>query len=132
MLLNLLLRYQIMSTTCAHEELDLLAENDWLYHTSEDSLVDDLLAVHRVEVPLHHLIFIIWKRSSYIADDESECSSIDSDVDSDCSTDDEALGAVSPTKSRSRRQVTFAMDVKFQPTKPRKSYKRKGTRSGQG
>ena len=33
----------------------------------------------------------IWKRSSYIADDESECSSIDSDVDSDCSTDDEAF-----------------------------------------
>eukprot|EP00439_Symbiodinium_sp_Y106_P027866 s1892_g3.t1 len=57
----------------------------------------------------------IWKRSSYIADDESECSSIDSDVDSDCST--------SPTKSPKRRQVSFAKDVRFQPTKPRRSYK---------
>ena len=28
-----------------------------------------------------------------------------------------------PKKSRSRRQVSFAKDVKFQPTKPRKSYK---------
>ena len=65
----------------------------------------------------------IWKRSSYIADDESECSSIDSDVDSDCSTDDETFGAVLPTKSRSRRQVSFAKDVRFQPTKQRKSYK---------
>ena len=65
----------------------------------------------------------IWKRSSYIADDESESSSIDSDVDSDCSTDDETFGAVSPTKSRSRRQVSFTEDVRFQPTKPRKSYK---------
>ena len=34
-----------------------------------------------------------------MADDESECSSVDSDVDSDCSTDDEALGSVSPTSS---------------------------------
>ena len=51
----------------------------------------------------------IWKRSSYIADDESECSSIDSDVDSDCSTDDETFGAVLPTKSRSRRQVSFVV-----------------------
>ena len=65
----------------------------------------------------------IWKRSSYIADDESDCSSIDSDVDSDCSTDDEAFGPASPTKSPKRRQVSFAKDVRFQPTKPRRSYK---------
>ena len=65
----------------------------------------------------------IWKRSSYIADDESECSSIDSDVDSDCSTDDEAFGTASPTKSPKRRRVSFAKDVKFQSTKPRRSYK---------
>eukprot|EP00439_Symbiodinium_sp_Y106_P066057 s1782_g10.t1 len=67
----------------------------------------------------------IWKRSSYIADDESECSSIDSDVDSDCSTDDEAFGTASPTKSAKRRQVSFAKDVRFQSTKPRRSYKDK-------
>ena len=66
-----------------------------------------------------------WKRSSYIADDESECSSIDSDVDSDCSTDDEAFGTASPTKSPKRRQVSFAKDVTFQSTKPRRSYKDK-------
>ena len=48
----------------------------------------------------------IWKRSSYIADDESECSSIDSDVDSDCSTDDEAFGPASPTKLPKHRQVS--------------------------
>ena len=56
----------------------------------------------------------IWKRSSYMADDESECSSIDSDADSDCSTDDEAIGSVSPTKTPKHRRVTFAKDVKFQ------------------
>ena len=60
---------------------------------------------------------------SYMADDESECSSVDSDVDSDCSTDDEALGSVSPTKTPKRRQVTFAKDVRFQSMKPRRSYK---------
>ena len=65
----------------------------------------------------------IWKRSSYMADDESECSSVDSDVDSDCSIDDEALGSVSPTKTPKRRQVTFAKDVRFQSTKPGRSYK---------
>ena len=65
----------------------------------------------------------IWKRSSYIADDESECSSIDSDVDSDCSTDNEAFGTASPTKSPKHRQVSFAKDVRFQSTKPRRSYK---------
>ena len=74
----------------------------------------------------------IWKRSSCIADDESECSSIDSDVDSDCSTDDEVFGPASPTKSPKRRQVSFAKDVRFQPTKPRRSYKeRDHGRSGQ-
>ena len=67
----------------------------------------------------------IWKGSSYIADDESECSSIDSVVDSDCSTDDEAFGTASPTKSPKRRQVSFAKDVRFQSTKPRRSYKDK-------
>ena len=58
-----------------------------------------------------------------MADDESECSSVDSDVDSDCSTDDEALCTVLPTKMPKRRHVTFAKDVKFQSTKPRRSYK---------
>eukprot|EP00439_Symbiodinium_sp_Y106_P034198 s1457_g4.t1 len=65
----------------------------------------------------------IWKRSSYMADDESECSSVDSDVDSDCSTDDEALGTASPIKMPKRRHVTFVKDVKFQSTRPRRSYK---------
>ena len=65
----------------------------------------------------------IWKRSSYIADDESECSSIDSDVDSDCSTDDEAFGTASPTKLPKHGQVSFTKDVRFQSTKPRRSYK---------
>ena len=68
----------------------------------------------------------IWKRSSYMVDDESECSSIDSDADSDCSTDDEAIGSVSPTKTPKRRQVTFAEDVKFQSTRPRRSYRDRG------
>eukprot|EP00439_Symbiodinium_sp_Y106_P022386 s5610_g2.t1 len=68
----------------------------------------------------------IWKRSSYIADDESECSSIDSDMDSDCSTDDEAFGTASPTKLPKHRQVSFAKDVRFQSTKPRRSYKDRG------
>ena len=68
----------------------------------------------------------IWKRSSYMADDESECSSIDSDADSDCSTDDEAIGSVSPTKTPKRRRVTLAKDVKFQSTRPRRSYRDKG------
>ena len=60
-----------------------------------------------------------------MAGDESECSSVDSDVDSDCSTDEEALGTVLPTKMPKRRHVTFAKDVKFQSTKPRRSYKDK-------
>ena len=68
----------------------------------------------------------IWKRSSYIADDESECSSIDSDVVSDCSTDDEAFGTASPTKLPKHRQVSFTKDVRFQSTKPRRSYKDRG------
>ena len=58
-----------------------------------------------------------------MADDESECSSVDSDVDSDCSTDDEALGTASPIKMPKRRHVTFVKDVKFQSTRPRRSYK---------
>ena len=52
-----------------------------------------------------------------MAGDESECSSVDSDVDSDCSTDEEALG------SSKRRHVTFARNVRFHSTKPRRSYK---------
>ena len=52
-----------------------------------------------------------------MADDESRCSSVDSDVGSDCSTDDEALG------SSKRRHVTFARNVRFHSTKPRRSYK---------
>ena len=68
----------------------------------------------------------IWKRSSYMEDDESECSSIDSDADSDCSTDDEAIGPVSPTKTPKHRRVTFATDVKFQSTRPRRSYRDRG------
>ena len=44
-------------------------------------------------------------------------------MDSDCSTDDEAFGTASPTKSPKRRRVSFAKDVKFQSTKPRRSYK---------
>ena len=60
----------------------------------------------------------IWKRSSYITDDESECSSIDSDADSDCSTDDEASGSVLLASAPKGRNVTFAKDVKFQSSKP--------------
>ena len=61
----------------------------------------------------------IQKRSSYVADDES----IDSDADSDCWTDDEAPGSVLPASARKGRSVTFAKDVKFQSSRPRKSYK---------
>ena len=61
-------------------------------------------------------------------------------MDSDCSTDDEAFGTASPTKSPKRRRVSFAKDVKIsidkaakilqrqgsgQSTKPRRSYKDK-------
>ena len=61
---------------------------------------------------------------------------MDSDADSECSTDDEAVGIAPKPKSKGRRtqstdseakkKVTFASDVRFQSSKPRRSYKDRG------
>ncbi|CAE7187272.1 unnamed protein product, partial [Symbiodinium sp. CCMP2456] len=59
-------------------------------------------------------------------DEESECSSIDSDIDSDCSTDDERDGTTWSTKPKVEKRVSFAADVTFQSSRPRKSKKDRG------
>ena len=63
---------------------------------------------------------------------------MDSDADSDCSTDDEQIertsstkekaGRTSSTKPKEKKKVLFANDVRFQSTKPRRSYKDRGDR----
>ena len=78
----------------------------------------------------------IQKRNVKYDDDVSDCSSLDSDADSECSTDDEAVANVPKPKSKGRRtqstdseakkKVTFASDVRFQSSKPRRSYKDRG------
>ena len=59
-------------------------------------------------------------------DDISECSSLDSDADSDCSTDDEHVGRTTSTRPKGKKRVLFANDVRFQSSKPRRSYKDRG------
>ena len=78
----------------------------------------------------------IQKRNITYDDDVSDCSSLDSDADSECSTDDEAVEGPSKPKGKDRRtqstdpeakkRVTFAVDVRFQSSKPRRSYKDRG------
>ena len=78
----------------------------------------------------------IQKRNITYDDDVSECSSLDSDADSDCSTDDEVINKPSLAKGRDRRtqsttpgtkkKVMFANDVRFQSSKPRRSYRDRG------
>ena len=78
----------------------------------------------------------IQKRNITYDDDVSDCSSLDSNADSDCSTDDEVVGKPSLVKGRDRRtlsttpkakkKVMFANDVRFQSSKPRRSYKDRG------
>ena len=82
----------------------------------------------------------IQKRNITYDDDVSDCTSLDSDADSDCSTDDEVVEArvegPSKPKGKDRRtqstdpgakkKVTFAGDVRFQSSKPRRSYKDRG------
>ena len=78
----------------------------------------------------------IQKRDVTYDDDVSDCSSLDSDADSDCSTDDEVVEKPSSLKGRERRtqstspkakkKVMFANDVSFQSSKPRRSYKDRG------
>ena len=80
----------------------------------------------------------IQKRINTYDDDVSECSSLDSDADSDCSTDDEpAMKTVSikerdrgtsSTTPKAKKRVLFAADVRFQSSKPRRSYKDRGDR----
>ena len=63
---------------------------------------------------------------------------MDSDADSDCSTDDVPMVKTLSTKERDRRtssttpkgkkKVLFAADVRFQSSKPRRSYKDRGDR----
>ena len=75
----------------------------------------------------------IQKRNVVYDDEVSDCSSLDSDADSECSTDDEAAENVPKQKSKGRRTqstdskakktVAFAPDVRFQSSKPRRSYK---------
>ena len=82
------------------------------------------------------LVPAIQKRNVVYDDDVSECSSLDSDADSECSTDDEAVEKVLNPKDKGRRtqstdsevkkKVTFASDVRFQSSKPRRSYKDRG------
>ena len=68
----------------------------------------------------------ISKRVKHFADDESDVESIDSDVDSDCSTDDERPGLVSPTRKSDKRRVSFEKGTNFKSSNPRKSYKEQG------
>ena len=78
----------------------------------------------------------IQKRNITYDDDVSDCSSLDSHADSDCSTDDEVVKKSSLVKGRDRRtlstnpkakkKVMFANDVRFQSSKPRRSYKNRG------
>ena len=80
----------------------------------------------------------IQKRINNYDDDISECSSLDSDADSDCSTDDEpamnvtsiknGIGGHRPLCPKGKKQVLFAADVQFQSSKPRRSYKDRGDR----
>ena len=53
-------------------------------------------------------------------------SSLDSDADSDCSTDDEQVGGTTSAKPKGKKRVLFANDVRFQSSKPRRSYQDRG------
>ena len=78
----------------------------------------------------------IQERNATYDDDVSDSSSLDSDADSECSTDDEVVVDVPKPKGKGRRTqstdpegkkgVTFAPDVRFQSSKPRRSYKDRG------
>ena len=68
----------------------------------------------------------IQKRITHFADEESDASSVDSDADSECSTDDERPGPVLPTRKHNNRRVSFAKDTNFKSSNPRKSYKEQG------
>ncbi|CAE7749097.1 GIP [Symbiodinium sp. CCMP2456] len=68
----------------------------------------------------------VCKKACVEDDEESECSSIESDIDSDCSTDDERDGTTWSAKPKVDKRVTFAADVAFQSSQPRKSKKDRG------
>ena len=59
MLRDLLLRYEVVTTTRVHKKLDLLANPSGLHHALEYCLVYDLLAVDDIQIPFHHLIFTV-------------------------------------------------------------------------
>ena len=70
----------------------------------------------------------IQQRANPYEDEASDCSSLDSLADSGCSTHDEAFGRTLSANPQRGKHVSFAKNVRFQSSRPRRSHKERGDR----